>query len=320
MENTASVAVKVTDLHKRYRGGWFGRPVDALQGVSFEVPSGQIFGLLGPNGAGKTTIIKILLGIARATSGTARILNYPAGDRRGRRHVGYLPENLAIAPHQTARTAMEYYGRLSGMDHRDIRRRGSELLETVGLRDRQRESVRQFSKGMRQRLGLAQALLHDPQLLVLDEPTDGLDPIGRSEVRAILQRLRDEGRTVFLNSHLLQEVELVCDRVAILNRGRLQYTGLINDFTSTADNELQLELLGNEDVVRGCLAAHGILSCRAGSDGRLLLSVTTQDQGETDAVVDHLRAQGISILALTRRKKTLEDFFLDVVTEKEQPA
>lgn len=311
----SSAAVHVIGLRKRY-GGLFKRRVDALRGVSFDVPKGQIFGLLGPNGAGKTTIIKVLLGIVRATAGSATLLGHPAGDRLGRKQVGYLPENLQVPNHQTARTALEYYGRLSGMDHLDIKRRGAELLEQVGLHERSKESVKQYSKGMRQRLGLAQALLHDPELLILDEPTDGLDPVGRSQVRDIMRQLSDDGRTVFVNSHLLQEVELVCDNVAILNRGELKYIGSVEEFTSAAeDSELELELLASEERIRGALGGTGCQAVGDGSPDLTCVHINVKGQAEIDKVIDSLRKADISILSLSRRKKTLEDFFLDVVQQ-----
>ncbi len=202
-----------------------------MQDVSLDVGRGEIFGLLGPNGAGKTTLIKVLLGLVRGSSGAATLLGFPAGDRRGRRTVGYLPEQLRIARHHTARTALQFYGQLHGLDATTIRKRSSKLIDLVGLQGRDVESVKRFSKGMLQRLGLAQAMLHEPELLFLDEPTDGLDPIGRSQVRSVLQQLRDQGRTVFVNSHLLQEVELICDRVSVLDRGRVRYVGTIRDLT-----------------------------------------------------------------------------------------
>ena len=316
---SSSSVVHVQDLRKCYRRGMFGRRVDALQGVSLEVPRGKVFGLLGPNGAGKTTMIKILLGIIRASGGKASLLGWPAGDRRGRRRVGYLPENLQVPAHQTATTALEYFGRLSGMSHQAIRTRRDELLSLVGLKGREKESVTKFSKGMRQRLGLAQALLHDPELLILDEPTDGLDPIGRSDVRTILRQLSDEGRTVFVNSHLLQEVELVCDHVAILNHGTLRYVGSLDDFTGSDDANLDLILVAQEARVRSLLAERSIQSIATQPDGRLRLSINVDGQEEVNQIVDQLRQGNVDILSLNRRKQTLESFFLDIVNRASTP-
>ena len=312
MTDTAA-SIQVNDLRKRYASGWFGRRVDALQGVTFEVPKGQVFGLLGPNGAGKTTIIKILLGIVRATSGTASLLGHSAGNRFGRRRVGYLPENLLLPRHQNAQTALEFYGRLSGLDSETIKRRGGELLDRVGLADRKKESVQQYSKGMRQRLGLAQALLHDPELLVLDEPTDGLDPVGRSQVRELLLELGAEGRTVFLNSHLLQEVEMVCDHVAILSRGELKYVGAVSDFASGSASEVDIVVVGGEESLEEKLANYKLAKCEAIASGRLKLTLHVKDPSETNCVIDILRADGVSIESVAPRKRTLEDLFLEVV-------
>ncbi len=307
--------VQIHEVGKNYRNGWFGKRVVALNRVSFEIFPGQVFGLLGPNGAGKTTLIKILLGIVRSTSGSASLLNHPAGDRRGRRRVGYLPEHLQLARHQTARTALELYGKLSGLSNSEIIAKRDSLLELVGLEGRDRESVRRFSKGMQQRLGVAQALLHDPDVLILDEPTDGLDPVGRSKIRLLLQKLRDEGKTVFLNSHLLQEVELVCDRVAILDHGKLKFVGTIADLTPSAETDLQLRLLGAEARIRSaCETAEPNLTRL--EDEVFQLQITVPDQAAADGLVDRLRQQGISIAQLTRRKKTLEDAFLELITEK----
>ena len=316
--NDSSVAVRVEDLRKRYGGGFFGKKVDALCGVSFEVERGQVFGLLGPNGAGKTTIIKVLLGIVRATGGKATMLGYAAGNRFGRQQVGYLPENLRVPSHQNARTALEYFGRLSGMDHDVIQRRGGELLERVGLKARQKESVKQFSKGMRQRLGLAQALLHDPELLILDEPTDGLDPVGRSQVRDILRELGDAGKTVFVNSHLLQEVELVCDSVAILNKGELKFIGRSEEFSSVAADSttLDLELSGTDETIQPCLGGFELLEKQSLGAEHFRVSLKVQDQSDINAIVDALRKREVGILSLARQKKTLEDFFLDVVNQQ----
>ena len=315
MDKRADSVIAINQLRKSYRGGLFRQRVEALRGVSFEVRSGEIFGLLGPNGAGKTTVIKVLLGIVRSTGGTASLLNYPAGDRRGRQCVGYLPENFRLASHHTARTALEYYGRLSGLSPGEIREKQGPLLLSVGLAGRDRESVKRYSKGMLQRLGLAQALLHDPSVLILDEPTDGLDPVGRSQVRNLLQQLRDEGRTVFLNSHLLQEVELVCDRVAILDRGQLRFEGTIAELTPRQETGVELHLQGAENVVRAAIGQRDseILALSAPDRFRVVMPVNAQD--EIDRLVDDLRGQGVSIVSISWRRKTLEDAFLELVAQ-----
>ncbi len=315
-----SAALEVSGLRKVYRSGLFRRSFEALKGISFSVSRGEIFGLLGPNGAGKTTLVKILLGIARASGGNASLLNRPAGDLTSRLRVGYLPENLRIAPHHTAETALLYYGQLSGMSTREIRAKKNALLESVGLADRAGDRVRKYSKGMLQRLGLAQALLHDPELLVLDEPTDGLDPVGRSHVRAVLNRLRSEGRTVFLNSHILQEVELVCDRVAILDRGELRAIGGVNEIAPQRAEGIELDLCvaGEEADLRAALGERGVRSCEAIGEGQFRLGLRLLDQAAVDECVDDLRRHGMSLVGLTRRRVTLEDAFLRLFAESHQ--
>lgn len=313
-------AIEVDSLKKTYRDGLF-RPklVEALRGVSFRVERGTIFGLLGPNGAGKTTLIKVLLGIVHKTGGTAMMMGRPAGDRRGRRSVGYLPENHRIPRHHTANSALEYYGALSGMPGREIRKRRPELLELVGLGTWGNSPVRKFSKGMLQRLGLAQALMHDPELLVLDEPTDGVDPVGRSEMRATLRRLTDEGKTIFINSHLLQEIELVCDRVAILVKGELRREGSVEVITRRQENELELTLAGSEQAIRAALKEWNIAEWSAPAAGQYFAVLRLSDQPTVDRCIDRLRASGIGIVELVRRRDTLEEAFLGIVKQPQSP-
>lgn len=327
MPMTPDSLISVSELSKTYVEGWFRRRRhEVLKGLTLEVGRGEIFGLLGPNGAGKTTFIKILLGIVRKTSGMATLIGHPAGSRRSRRLIGYLPENLRIARHHTAVSALAYYGQLNGLSPAQIARRRDELLQTVGLADRAGDSIAKYSKGMLQRLGLAQTLLHDPQLVILDEPTDGLDPVGRSHVRNVLQKLKQEGRTVFLNSHILQEVELVCDRVAILDRGVLRYVGPVQDITKTANGsgeiELDLEVAGSEAGLRGALAGRRLDAFEpvlSATVPTFRCTVRLGNQPEIDAVVDAIRAAGLSLVALTRRKLSLEQAFLTLIEGIEKP-
>jgi len=320
-----SPVIEVDALHKVYRDGWLRRRrLEVLKGLRFEVRPGEIFGLLGPNGAGKTTFVKILLGIVRKTSGQARLLGFPAGDRRSRRHVGFLPENLRIARHHTAVTALDYYGKLSGLSAAQVRQRRGDLLRNVGLADRAKDSVAKYSKGMLQRLGLAQALLHDPRLVMLDEPTDGLDPVGRAQVRGIMQTLKAEGKTVFVNSHLLQEIELVCDRVAILDQGRLRYVGPVKDVTASVKGDLvagvdapdlHLELAGADGPIHTALSGAEIAKWERSPTGLLSVALKAIGQEEVDRRVDDLRKHGVSIVSLARERRTLEDAFLAIVAE-----
>ena len=324
VSSMSSPAIVVDSLQKTYRDGWiFRRRVEALRGVSFAVERGTIFGLLGPNGAGKTTLIKVLIGIVRKSGGSAELLGYQAGARRGRRGVGYLPETHRIPRHHTANSALEYYGALSGLTLREIRRRRVPLLETVGLGKWGDTPVSKFSKGMQQRLGLAQAMLHDPELLILDEPTDGVDPVGRSEMRRVLKDLKDQGKTVFINSHLLQEIELVCDRVAIMNRGQVQRFGKIDELTRRAEAECGFVLQGDPARIRTVMEQQGLplplLEPDLEKGREMRFSQRMPDQVTVDRFVDALRREGISVVELTRKKDTLEEAFLGIVRNKSNP-
>ena len=308
--------IQVSDLQKTYRDGWFRRrKIQALKKVSLEVGRGEIFGLLGPNGAGKTTLIKILLGIVHKTAGEARLLGQPAGRRIGRKRVGYLPEGHRIPRHLTGNTALEYYGSLSGMSVADTRRRRAELLDMVGLSDWGRTVVTKYSKGMLQRLGLAQAMLHEPDVLVLDEPTDGVDPVGRSEIREVLNVLKDRGKTIFLNSHLLQEIELVCDQVAILFQGEVLKVGPVEevtDLTEAGSSDMTLELEGDGETLAGLLP-ETVGSRDQTGETRWRVTMASLNQDGIDSLVDQLRTAGISIATITRQKLTLEEAFLRLV-------
>jgi ABC-2 type transport system ATP-binding protein len=323
-------AIETRDLCKTYVEGLLRRKrQQALKGVSLRVERGEIFGLLGGNGAGKTTFIKTLLGIIRKTAGEARMLGFAAGDRRGRKLVGYLPENLRVPRHLTGNTALEYYGNLSNVPTSVVRQRRGALLEKVGLAERAKDPVRTYSKGMLQRLGLAQAMLHDPELFILDEPTDGLDPLARSQVRGYLTELKRHGKTIFLNSHILQEVELICDRVAILDKGILRRVANVAEITSgrstTGGNgqphgvpeelELHLDLTGAEPNIRQTLGGLPIATWQAFSATDFRVVTRVPHQLEVDLLIDRLRAAEISIVGLTRRRVSLEDAYLEIVAE-----
>src|SRR5438105_11811368 len=226
-----SPAIEVSGLKKVYRGALRSSRITALDGVDFTVGAGEMFGLLGPNGAGKTTTVKILLDLTRPTAGAARIGGLPAGNPESRRRVGYLPEGHKIPGYLTARQTLSIFGRMSGMESKDIQCRGAELLEKLRIEKWIDVRVKKFSKGMTQRLGLACALIHAPNVLLLDEPTDGVDPVGRREIRDLLQNEAANGCTVLLNSHLLSEIELTCDRVAVLRNGKVAAHGTVEELT-----------------------------------------------------------------------------------------
>lgn len=312
-----SPAIDVRELEKEYRDGWLVRKrFKALKGIDLSVQRGEVFGLLGPNGAGKTTLIKILLGIVRGTKGAARLLGDAAGSKTARRKIGYLPENLTFPSHHTAVRALQLYGRLSYVPDALIRSKSQDLLELVGLRGRERELVKQYSKGMRQRLGLAQAMLHDPELLIMDEPTDGLDPVGRSEIRKLITELRERGKTVFLNSHILQEVELVCDRVAILAGGQLRGVGtpreLTEQFHGAFASRVRIELAGEPQAVEQLQAQAECELLRLPED-RWQLIAAAGDQAAVDQWVDRIREKHLSLHKLERTRPTLEEVFLSAV-------
>ena len=335
--------IDVVDLRKVYDAKRFRRSarIEALRGVTLSVGRGEVFGLLGPNGAGKTTLIKTLLGIIHPSGGAARVLGQPAGSQAARRRIGYLPESLRIDRHHTATSALSYYGRLSGLGDSEIRSRSDELLELVGLRGRHRESVRRFSKGMYQRLGLAQALLHDPDLLILDEPTDGLDPVGRNEVRRVLDRLRALGKTIFLNSHILQEVEIICDRVAILVKGQVRASGAIDEVVhhieqgsgrdcGQIDLKLRVQIRDARptaplETLHRLVAEHlrdGDASEAAAGNEQSIFDLVgkASDQSAVDGLVDRLREENMSIVSLGSQRPTLEQSFMRLVHEAEAPA
>ena len=315
MSLSAELVIETAKVSKTYRRGFWGRnSFTALNDVSLQVPRGEIYGLLGPNGAGKTTLIKILLGIIRKSGGNAKVLGHAAGSMEARRRIGYLPENHRIPRHLTALTALEYYGSLSGMSMSAIRAERMKLLEVVGLRGREKERVSGYSKGMLQRLGLAQAMLHRPDLIVLDEPTDGVDPVGRREIRDVLKQLADQGHSIFLNSHLLQEIELICSSVAILNHGKVLKTGSVRELTvALADAPVQMQVTGDEAAVRRIADQHPGSKLRVVAPGAYELEVRIPKQAELDLVVDALRQAGVSIWRLARREQTLEEVFIGIV-------
>jgi len=297
--------IETRDLYKTY-----GK-IEALKGVSIRVERGQIYGLLGQNGAGKTTLIKVLLGIVQKTDGDASLLGRTAGDAAARKRVGYLPEDHAFPLYHTGQSLMDFYGQLYGMSRDDRRRTIPEMLELVGIAGRMHSKIRTYSKGMKQRLGIAQALLHAPELIILDEPTDGVDPLGRREIRELMGRLKDKGHTLFLNSHLLGEVELVCDRVAILQQGSLVREGTIADLTRQA---------GRYDVgVADGQAFPADAAVRLGfavqplPDKPGLFEVTLPPGQTIDPVLRLVGEKGLSLRHLVEKKQSLEDAFLATV-------
>ncbi len=303
---SADLVIDTRDLVKNY-----GR-IEALKGLTLRVAKGEIFGLLGQNGAGKTTLIKILLGITRGTSGEASLLGAPAGTASVRKRVGYLPEDHRFPDYHTGFSLLDFYGALLGVPRGERRRRIPEMLELVGLKGRMHYKIRTYSKGMKQRLGIAQAIFHGPEVVFMDEPTDGVDPVGRREIRAIMQQMKEQGKTVFLNSHLLGEVELICDRVAILQRGEAIREGDI----ATLTRQRGLFVLGlapGQEFPRDEVTKHGYDVSREGEFWEVGLS----DGQSIDPVIDLLRARGLNLRHLVEKRQTLEDLFVQTVEAAE---
>ncbi|HSB62999.1 MAG TPA: ABC transporter ATP-binding protein [Thermoanaerobaculia bacterium] len=314
-----TAAIEVRELRKDYRAGLGGHEVKALSGIDFAVQPGELFGLLGPNGAGKTTTVKILLGLTHATAGSAALLGKPVSDPESRRRVGYLPEGHRFPGYLTARQTLSIFGRMSGVAPRALAPRIPELLARVKLSDWIDVKVKKFSKGMTQRLGLAAALVHEPEVLLLDEPTDGVDPVGRREIRDLLKAEASKGRAILLNSHLLSEIELTCDRVAVLRNGRVAAMGTIEELTkreekiSSKGYRLMADPL-TEDLIAD-FRALGAGAERVNGHLRVL----ARDAQHLNALIDVARARGALLTELTPEKSTLEDVFVDLVRAPDSP-
>ena len=309
-ENSDGSVLAVRDLRKTYGRKLFSRRgFRALDGVSLEVPRGTVFGLLGPNGAGKTTLIKILLGLVRDYEGEAMLMHRPPGDPTSRRGVGFLPESHRLPGYLTGRQVMKLFGMMSGVPAPELDRRIGPLLERVGMTKSADRKVKEYSKGMQQRIGLAQALVHDPQVVFLDEPTDGVDPLGRAAIRGIVQELKARGVTVFINSHLLMEVELICDRVAIMLNGKVIREGTVDELRPRTGS-VHFELREIPADLERLMAGVGTDLVRSASGFDLKV-----DDQELDLAVDRLRAARVGIREITRRRLTLEESFIHLVNE-----
>jgi ABC-2 type transport system ATP-binding protein len=292
------------NLTKEYRS-FPNRRLRALDSFSLQVETGEIFGFLGPNGAGKSTAIHLAMGFMRATYGNGRMLGKPFGHARTRRRVGFLAENVALY-HRRAERLVRFYGALNGMHPPYLTKRAREVLEAVGLQDQLNRNVGKFSRGMLQRVGLAQALVNDPELLILDEPTSALDPLARVMVRELLLRAREAGKTIFLSSHLLSEVELVCDRVAVLHRGRLVRLGRTPDLLQSSE-QTEIVVRGIEtDIFAGAISRDGVVSF-------------TVPAGTLRAVLERVWNMGGEIVSVNPVRRSLEDIFLEVTAEPESP-
>jgi ABC-2 type transport system ATP-binding protein len=306
-------AVHIEDLTKDYQiGFWRKRPYRALDRLTLDIEQGEVFGFLGPNGAGKTTTLKLLMQLIFPTSGRAEILGRPVGDLATRHRIGYLPENPYFYDYLTAEELLNYFGQLFGYSGPDRRTRVSSLLDRVGIGKERRLQLRKFSKGMIQRVGIAQALLNDPEVIFLDEPMSGLDPLGRRDVRALILELRDQGRTVFFSSHILSDAEALCRRVAVVAGGRLAAVGRLSEILAFQVRgwELVVSDVPPEMLDRVRPTVQRVLEI---SPGRYTFVLPTD--ASPDRLLSELVARGAKLVSLNPLHDTLEDYFLKRVAE-----
>ena len=298
------IAIDILGLEKTYNVGfWRKKPRCALKPLHLSVEEGEIFGFLGPNGAGKTTTLKMLMGLVYPTAGTAKILGMDINDQRMKTQIGFLPEQPYFYDYLTAGELLNYYAQLSGVASKERERKVREVLERVGLPDVIKVQLRKFSKGMLQRVGIAQAILHDPRIVFFDEPMSGLDPMGRREVRDLMEELKHEGKTVFFSTHILSDAEALCDRVAIIHLGELRSVGAVADLTSSIEGKIELIWHGNK--VPPSLKALGADCHVTGDTVRAVLL-----EGNQDAALEALRREQLRIVSLIPVRTSLEEYFV----------
>ncbi len=301
-------AIRIEGLTKHFNSGWPGRPpVMVLKGLSLSVARGEIYGFLGPNGSGKTTTLKILMGLMKATGGGAEVLGKPVGDVGVRRQIGFLPVSPYFYDYLTGEEFLSFYGHLAGLKGADLGHRVDDLLTVVGLQEARSRQLRKFSKGMLQRVGLAQALIHNPELVILDEPMSGLDPIGRKQVRDLILSLRDQGKTVFFSTHIIPDVEMICDRVGVIMDGTLLVAGQVDELVSyghTQSVEIVCEGLKAEEIPSITSA-----STRVWQRGRRCLVVLPRPD-LVDEVLTAIKARGGVLVSVTPQKGSLEELFV----------
>jgi ABC-2 type transport system ATP-binding protein len=307
--------IEIRNLKKIFSLGLFKKNVSALDDVSISVSEGEIFGFLGPNGAGKTTTLKIMMGLNRPTSGTIEIFGKAYKDPLVRKDLGYLPEQPYFYDYLTAYEFLAFYGGLFSLSSRIIKDKSEALLKLVGLEKAGHLPLRKFSKGMLQRIGIAQALINDPKLIILDEPMSGLDPIGRRQVRDLILQLKREGRTVFFSSHIISDVEMICDRVVILNKGKVMAEGTIDDLLNKPKSIKEMEFSGlNADGIRMIASLSAVI---AETSNRLLIHVSSDD--DVDRALEIAKRHGGKLVSLVPHKQSLEELFTEKVMGKDEP-
>ncbi len=307
--------IKIEGLRKEFTTGFLRKRSVAVESLNLSVEEGEIFGFLGPNGAGKTTTIKMLLGLIYPTGGNAWMFGQPVSNVQMRRNVGFLPEQPYFYDYLTAEEFLSFYGGLFDIRESVLTLKIKELLSLVGLEGKEEIQLRKFSKGMLQRIGIAQALINDPKLVILDEPMSGLDPIGRKEIRDIIMCLKENGKTIFFSSHILPDVEMICDRVGIIGKGKLLKTGKVDDLIyslSTKSIEMMVEGL-NEDVLRK-LEAQGSKLQRAATSGKKSLLIF-EKEAEVQNGIRTVMANGGKIISITPQKMSLEEYFVKQIEE-----
>lgn len=307
------LAISVRDLAKTYRTPFRRKRVEALRGVTFEVPKGEIFGFLGPNGAGKTTTIRSLMGLIRPTSGSATLLGEPIGTRTARNRVGFLPEQPYFYDYLSVSELCDLVGRLFGLDASTRKRRADELIAKVGLEKARNTALKKYSKGMLQRAGLAQALMNDPDLIVMDEPMSGLDPIGRKEVRDLILELRDRKKTVFFSTHILADVEAIANRLAIVSGGQVTAQGVPHELIARTVLSIDVVVRANEETKTTLDSKLSEVGRRIGEQVTYRLPA----QANIDAALAHIRDAGGSVVSVVPHHETLEDLFLRQTNSKE---
>lgn len=306
-----TAVIDITGVEKTYK-----RRIKALRGVDMAVGKGEIFGLLGPNGAGKSTLVKIMMTVISPSKCSGTVLGNKVGDKATLRQIGYLPEHHRFPPYLTGRQVLEHFGAMSGIKRTQRKAKASELLELVGMGSWHKDKLGSYSKGMRQRVGLAQALMNDPKLVVLDEPTDGVDPSGRRDIRNILTHLKDEGRTIFLNSHLLSELEMVCDRVAIMVHGLVRTQGTIDELTADQSGFAITASSPISDSIRSQLTTPGMPDLVANTSENTI-AFKTDDASAVQPAIDTLRKNNIVIESAGFKRPSLEDLFMQVVDDSD---
>jgi ABC-2 type transport system ATP-binding protein len=311
---SAMSAIEILGLEKTYSVGfWRKRPKRALHPLNLTVEDGEIFGFLGPNGAGKTTTLKLLMGLVFPTAGSARILGRDWTDPQVKAQIGFLPEQPYFYDYLTAHELLEYYGQLSGVPAKQRKQRVEQVLQQVGLRDVQGVQLRKFSKGMLQRVGIGQAILHNPKLVFFDEPMSGLDPMGRREVRDLMAQLKHEGKTVFFSTHILSDAETLCDRVAIIHKGELRGVGAVEDLTSGVQGKVEVIWHGTQVPVS--IKALGGECHVTGDRVRAIIA-----ENQQDAVIDALRRERLRLIAITPVRTSLEAYFVEKLRRAETTA